>query len=183
MVYGTAGTTYTLTGVAPWTLGPGGSLGEVRPVRVEGAGLIRSGGCESPLPVLTLDQHRRQYHGLYIDSGYPLANVYVNPAPSDGEQLRIYAWTPIASFAHLDEAIDFAPGYVRALRWNLASELIPQAVIMAKIPMVLHAKVEANAAESKGWVKSLHSTPPPEMSAGDIGCGCGSYDISSDSWT
>lgn len=181
MVYGIRGTAYALTGAPPWTLGPAGTLGETRPLRVESAGLIHSGSPETDLPVLTLDGYRAQRCGVYIDGGYPLSNVYVNPSPSGGESLVLYSWAPISQFAHLDERVDFAPGYAKALRWCLAAELIPGALIQAKIPAVLHAKIEQQAADSKGWVKSFHSTPPPVMTT-DLGCGCGSYNIQTDSW-
>ena len=52
---------------------------------------------------------------------------------------------------------------------------------MQKIPSQVYQMVEAKAAETKGAIKSFHSSPPPEMDGTDGGalrCGCsGTYNI------
>ena len=185
MVYAVNGTTYPLVaGTASYTLGPGGTLSPTNPVKVEGAGLMRSGvTCETPVPVLTAAQYRGcSQHGVYIDGAVPVSTLTVRPAPTGDESLVLYTWAPFTAFAHLDEAINFPAGYARALRWNLALELVPYAAIMTKIPNAALALVQAQSDASKGWVKSFHSSPPPEMSMpAGLGCGC-AYDISSDTY-
>src|SRR5262245_32066983 len=179
MIYAVERTVYPLTGSGPWTLGPGGSLDTIRPINVDSAGLIGTVGTETPVNLLTLDRWRARQSGVYVDGAYPASNVSIYPAPQGGEQLVLYTWAPLTRFALLDTAYSFPEGYARALRWNLALELAPYASIMKKIPDILYAHIERQAVESKGWVKSFHSTLPPEMRT-DLGCGC--YDICSDSY-
>jgi hypothetical protein len=184
MIYSIVPSTYALT-APPYTLGPGGTLGTVRPQRIEGAGLLYPGSAiESPLPVLTLNEFRQGRTGVYISSAYPLSTLSILPANTTG-QLVLYGWVPFARFTSLDVPVDFPSGYARALRWNLALELAPMARIAVKIPDPLYQNIQAQAAESKGWVKSFNSSfSTPVMDASDggaLGCGCG-YNVYTDGY-
>lgn len=192
MIYAEERTAYPLVGgTASYTLGfdaaamVTGTLGPTRPHRVEAAALVR-GSSETPIKVLSFDQWRLFASGVYIDGAYPIANVNVNPAPTGGESLVLYAWNQLPQFAHADAVVNLPAGYQKALRWNLALDLAAGASIQAKIANVLYAHIERQAADSKGWVKSFHSTPPPTVDASDggaLGCGCGgSYNIYSDGY-
>jgi hypothetical protein len=177
MIYSIEGTTYLLVaGLSTYTLGPGGTLGNQRPQRIDGAGLFYPNSTvQVPIPVLTLDRYRANQYGVYVDDAFPVANVYLNPAPQSGERLVLYDWVKLTGFADLDAAYDFPPGYAQCLRWNLAVQLAPMARIHAKIPDVLYDRIEAEAIKSKAAVKSFNSSLPPELSADDGGalrCGC-----------
>jgi hypothetical protein len=181
MIYAVARTAYPLTaGQSNYTLGTGGTLGTIRPIKVESAGLIGISGQESQAHILTLDEWRAQKTGVFIDTSFPAANVGIYPAPAGGDQLVLYTWAPLTRFALLDTGYSFPEGYARALRWNLALELAPYASIQKKIPDILYAHVERNAIDSKAAIKSFHSSLPPEMESG-LGHGCG-YDFCSDSY-
>jgi hypothetical protein len=181
MIYSIEPSTYTLSGTPPYTLGPGGTLGAVRPVRLEGAALSGS-GCESAIPVLTLAQYRQGISGVYLDSGYPLSTLSVRPSSTAGE-LVLYGWAPFSRFTSLDVPVEFPSGYARALRWNLALELAPMARIAVKIPDVLYANIQQQAMESKGWVKSFNSASAVPVMGGDPALGCGGgYSICTDSY-
>jgi hypothetical protein len=184
MIYGVTGSPYTLpSGGSTFTMGPGGTLSQTAPVRVESAGLTTPGLPEHPVAVLTLDEYRAQRYGLYFDGQYPLVTMRINPPAKGGEQIVLYCWTPLTSFASPDLAYQFPAGYAQALRWNLACQLIPSAMIQAKIPQVLHQYIEQKAAESKGNIKSFHSSPPAVLDATDggaLGCGCGGYSVYTD---
>jgi hypothetical protein len=185
MVYGIEATTYPVTaGTGSYTLGPGGTLGTTRPVRVEGAGFTTSTCPDSAIAVLSLDEYRRNRAGVYIDSAYPAANVRLNPVPINDAQLTLYTWTIVKQFTSLDTPYDLPPGYAKALRWNLAVEIAPYVSYAKKIPDVLYASIERHAIESKAAIKSFHSSPPPiadTSDAGALGCGC-SYDVYTDSY-
>jgi len=187
MVLGSEGTAYPVqANLGSYTLGPGGTLGGVRPVRVDGAGFTYpqgSVGCtgETPLEVLTLDRYRTHRSGVYVDGSYPLANVALHPVPTVDGMLTLYTWMPLPTFTGLDKSYDLPPGYSRALRFNLALDVAPMARYMAKIPEVLYARIEQAAIESKAAIKSFHSTPPPILRGDEaLGCGYGSYSICSD---
>jgi hypothetical protein len=182
MIYSIEPTDYVLTGLGSYTLGPpDGTLGLVRPQRIEGASVNSSGSTCNMTPVLTLQQYRTHEAGVYVDSAYPKSNVYLHPVPASGSLLTLYAWVPFSQFSTVDSVVDFPPGYARALRWNLALELAPMARIAAKIPDVLYQNVQQMAIESKAWVKSFNSgSATPELHTG-LGCGAG-YDICSDTY-
>jgi len=182
MVYSIEPTDYVLTGLGSYTLGPpDGTLGLVRPQRIEGASVNSSGYACTMTPVLTLQQYRAHAAGVYVDSAYPKANVYLHPVPASGSLLTLYSWVPFSQFSTVDSVVDFPPGYARALRWNLALELAPMARIATKIPDVLYANVQQMAVESKAWVKSFNSTGATPLMSTGLGCG-GGYDICSDTY-
>lgn len=183
MVYAVSGTGYVIPAAGSYfTMGPTGTLSTAAPVKVESAGWLKTGMPEQPIEVLTLDRWRAGQQGIYLDGVYPLTTLHVNPAAMGGETLMLYAWALVTSFVSADLPYDFPPGYSLALRWNLALQLAPSALINAKIPTILYNRIEAQAIESKATIKSFHSEPPPELSIGDdLGCGCGtSYDIYTD---
>ena len=179
MIYGISPTAYTVPPSPPYTLGAGGTLGATVPVRIEAAEVIRN-GVKQDLPILALDCWRAGRSGIWIDSGYPVATLHATPALNAGETLTLYGWQPVTQFKSADQRYDFAPGYAKALRWNLACEMAPGALIQRKIPDALYQSIERYAIESKAWIKSFHSSPPPVMS-GDpaLACGCsgGAWDI------
>lgn len=182
MIYSIEPTDYILTGLGSYTLGPpDGTLGLVRPQRIEGAAVNSTGYACTMTPILTLEEYRRKEYGVYIDSAYPKSNVYLSPIPASGTLLTLYAWVPFSSFATVDSVVDFPSGYARALRWNLALELAPMARIAVKIPDVMYQNIQAQAIESKAWVKSFNSrSAMPEMTS-PFACGT-YYDICSDTY-
>ena len=186
MVYAITGTAYPIPASGgSFTMGPAGTLSATAPVRVESAGWLRVGMPEQPLDILTLDRWRAGQHGIYLDGVHPVTTLRLTPPALGGETLMLYAWAPVTSFVSADLPYDFPPGYSIALRWNLACQLYPSALIMQKIPAQVYQLCEAKAIESKAVIKSFHSAPPPEMSlAGEgLGCTCTStYDVYTDTW-
>jgi hypothetical protein len=178
---------YPLTaGVGSYTLGPGGTLAGERPQRVVSAALVSCGcgcGCSAGCTSLTLLSSYTDCgcgSGVYIDNAYPDVHIRINPAPQQDQGLALQSWQTLAGFADLKTTYGFAPGYALAMRWNLALQLAPLALIMQKIPQNLLQVIEQRAIESKAAVKSFHSSLPPVLET-DLGCG-GGYDICSDSY-
>lgn len=187
MVYTVAGTTYTIPAAGKsFTFGPGGTMGTTAPVRVESAAWETGGMFPQPISILTAQEFVQQRAGLHFDGRYPLQTMWINPPAFGGETLTLYAWEKLTSFADADTTYNLPPGYAQALRWNLACQLYPSAIIQQKIPQSAYQVIEAKAAETKGAIKSFHSSPPPVMDASDggaLGCGCGSsYNIYTDGW-
>ena len=64
--------------------------------------------------------------GIFIDSTFPLQNVYLNPVPNSS-QYQLVLWTEgVLSNLTLDQVISLPPGYKRALTANLTIELAAQ---------------------------------------------------------
>jgi hypothetical protein len=68
--------------------------------------------------------------GIYCDYAMPVATVFVFPRPrftgSPAPQLELYTWVPLQQFADLVTSYALAPGYERAVIYNLAVELAPE---------------------------------------------------------
>ena len=175
---------YPLTaGVGSYTLGPGGTLGGERPQRVRArhsSPAIAGAGARmesvSNLKLMTGWLDCCSGCGIYIDGAYPDANININPPPTEGQSLALQSWGTLSGFADLDTPYGFAPGYALALRWNLAVQLAPYALIMMKIPSNLLQQIEAQAIQAKAAVKSFNSRVPTM----DTGFGGGQYDICQD---
>ena len=76
-------------------------------------------------------------------SFWPIPNAQVNFA--------LYTWTALAQFPDLVSDQDFPPGYLKALRYNLAVDLAPEFGV-AQVPQT----VLMQAVESKGKIKALN---------------------------
>lgn len=177
---------YPLTaGVGSYTLGPGGTLSGDRPQRVMSAALVACDcgcGCaDGDCRQLAL---RSTWHdcspkcGIAIDNACPDVHVRIHPAPSEGQSLALQSWATLSGFADLDTQYGFPPGYALALRWGLAVQLSPAALIMMKIPNNLLQVIEQRAIDAKAAVKSFNSSPPPELETSSGG----HYDFCSDSY-
>lgn len=129
--------------VIPWPAGtsqlrwgPGGDIVTPRPLRLQPYATYRYGDEDMPLEVLTRQEQYTQIalkgmqssllQALYYEPTMPLGTLYGWPAPTEGWSLTLYPWQPFGRFPHLDDEIQFPPGYERALRLNLGIECAPQ---------------------------------------------------------
>ena len=153
-----------------YTLGPGGTLNmSVRPARVERYGIVNLNNSaqplELPLDMLTVDQWAAipvKLIGstlptkIYDDGAFPLRNISFWPYPLTAVKLRVYYWSPLAGAATLQTVLAQPPGYVEALKYNLAMRLAPE---WGTSPS---PDVQRLAMETKGKIKSLN-TPWKDM--------------------
>jgi hypothetical protein len=63
---------------------------------------------------------------LWPEMQYPLVKLWLNPIPVNADSLILYAWQQLGAFASVNATFDMPPGYMRALRYNLARELAPE---------------------------------------------------------
>lgn len=173
---------WPLTGAASYTIGPTGMfVTPVPPQRITHAAYRHAGQtCVNPIALLSAADYRAGRCGLYYQRDLPNGTIYLSHAPSTAAELVLDTWRTLTGFQYLSEQHSVPAGYALALRWNLAVELMPQALIIQKIPSALLANVQDRAIQSKAAVKSFNSSPPPVMD-GSAGLGCGGhYDICSD---
>jgi hypothetical protein len=134
-VYGTRRATYVLTpSLSPHTIGAGSAFASTRPVRIDGAGVIRAGETvELPLKVLT----DSEYAGigdktltsdtpqrLWVEWTHPTANLWLWPVPTTAATLVLYTWSQLTQLAAADR-VDLPPGYENALAHALALQWAP----------------------------------------------------------
>lgn len=144
-----------------YTIGSGGDFNTNRPVRIDGA-YIQEGGYSYGMFQLNPDEYAaiqaktaasdwptHFYYAPDMQSGH----VWVYPVPSAAYEIHLLTWTPMQSFATKDETAYLAPGWQRALAYNLAIEISPE---FEKQPSPLVMKI---ASEAKAWVKRVNQTP------------------------
>lgn len=90
---------------------------------------------------------------LYYDTGFPASTIRLWGKPNMATSLYIDSTKPFAGFATLASAVSFPPGYARALRYNLAVELMPEY-------QVNNVRVDKMALESKNGIKRTNIVSP-----------------------
>ncbi len=145
-----------------YTMGSGGNFNTARPLSVERAAisvLSSNPANEIPLELLNLDQWANINVKtvtssiplkLYIDGANPLTNLNLWPIPTVANNIVLYSWKPLSSIATLQTAIVIPPGYLKALRFNLAMTLA------AEFGRQVDPIVAAGAAESKASIKRMN---------------------------
>jgi hypothetical protein len=126
-------------GVQSYVIGDDGA----RPAaKLDGAGRMFNGDdkTEQPIDVLADDPRNTGRYGVYMDGGFPTANLYVHPIPADGQQLVLYLRRRLDQFGDLDTGYVLPDGYAAALASGLAERLMPSAL--------LHLKLSAPAADA-----------------------------------
>jgi hypothetical protein len=148
-----------------YTWGIGGDFNSERPQQVENA-LIQPPNnnpvLEIPMEILNKDQYavtalknlQSSFPlSVYNDGNYPYSNISVWPVPAAACIIVFYSWKPLGQLSTLQTAIEFPPGYLRALRYNLAVELAPE------FGRPLPPEVADIAAQSKAAIKRMNTEP------------------------
>lgn len=115
-----------------YTMGPSGDLNTTRPTRIDDSCFIRFASIDfgltlidqqawNAIPAKTVQSNVPQY--LFPDMQYPLVylNFYEYPTTS-GAVAHIMSWKQLQAVTTLTEALTLAPGYNRAITYNLALE-------------------------------------------------------------
>jgi hypothetical protein len=150
-----------------YTYGVGGDFDALRPARIDRVSIISLTNpampLELPIDYLTgLDW--QQYpvkniqttlpQAVYDDQAFPFRNLSFWPIPTIAVNTRIYNWVALDSYAGLTADNTYPPGYIEALRYNLALRL------MAEFPggfdPVMSQTTAALAVESLARVKSMN---------------------------
>lgn len=90
---------------------------------------------------------------LFVNYTYPYATLYFWPIPTVANYVQFWSWKPIANFSALGTTVAMPPGYVKAIKYNLALDLAP---FYGKTP---NALVIAQAVDSKADVKRMNTKP------------------------
>lgn len=128
---------FTLTvGDGRYSIGTGGDFNTSRPEFIESLMIELQSGTPQELPVsmLSIDEWNRISdkettgsipRSAWLEGTHPLEYVNLWPVPSVANKLVIYSRKAISTFT-LSEAISMPPGYVEALKLNLALRLAPE---------------------------------------------------------
>lgn len=176
---------HVLTGSqATYTIGPGGDINTTRPTKFEDA-FVRGANVDYSIDLISQVQYDAIAYKptvgiprkLFYDAAYPLGTIYLYPVPiSSAYTLYLNSYGEIESFANIADAFSLAPGYARAIIFNLAVELAPD---FNKVPS---AEVVRMAKQSMRYIKRLN-TPDTRMFVDrSMMRNGGLYDITSDQY-
>lgn len=149
-----------------YTVGSGGDFNIPRPPRIDRVGVISLTNAAQPLelpvemvtdvgweaiPVKNISSSLPLK--VWNDLGFPLMTLSFWPIPSVQVNFALYTWTALTQFPDLVTDEEFPPGYLKALRYNLALDLAPE--FGREVPQV----VAAQAIASKAAIKALNIVP------------------------
>lgn len=154
-------------GTQTYTLGTGGTLNFARPSRIERMSIVNLNNPAQPLelPLEMLSDQEWQSvpvkiinsalpTKVYDDGAFPFRNLSFWPIPTVLVNTRIYGWSALTQFPDLFTDETFPPGYLKALRYNLAVDLAPE------YGVPLRPEVAAQAISSKAVIKSINAPMP-----------------------
>lgn len=169
-----------VAGTQSYTLGTGGVFNMARPARIEYVSYIYNANPAFPLETRIKMYSDEEWaaipiknvqnvlpEGVYDDGGFPLRTLSYWPVPNDSSvQTLIGSWTALNQFTDLTTDITFPPGYIDAIKYELAIR------IAAEWPGKLDAAIPVLAAKAISRIKSLNASPvkttiDPLFSTGD----------------
>jgi hypothetical protein len=170
MIYYQTEIIQNIAGAVQWTIGlNGGQINVPRPIRIN-SGFVRiinalAGTLDYPVRIINLEQYEpiglKSLPGAwarvcYYQPTYPIGNLYFWPLAPVGE-IHLFADTLLTLFGTVNDTVLLPQGYNMAIRWNLASLLMPS--YGRNDPAIIN-KVEKFAAASKNWIKRTNRLPP-----------------------
>lgn len=184
-IYVTTQNTKTLTtGTASYTIGSGADIDATRPTRIAGA-FIRDDGYDYEIDQISEDEYRRivskttsgRPQKLWYKPSYANGYLYLYPTPDAAYALHIDCITPFTAFSGITSSVSFPPGYVEALKYNLAIRLAPDHGISAPGEVVALA---AAAMRNLKDLNMVYGLTPAQLEI--PGVALGQYNIFTDEY-
>jgi len=142
-------------GKSGYTIGPGGDIDDIRPVRLHAARLTLN-DVDYEMDVITVDGYNdipaKQTEStlpglLYYMPSFPLGTIKISQVPSQDVALTLTVWTPLEEYSSFVADLNLPPGYRRMMEYCLADELaseygkvMPPDALMKKAEAVAQVK-------------------------------------------
>jgi hypothetical protein len=137
-IYSTQDQVFNWTpGLPMQTLGPTGDFVGNRPVLLDDSTYFRDPGTNVSFGIKLINQ--QQYNGiavktvtstypqvLWVNTTFPNIEIFIYPVPTRVLEWHFVSFTELEQPAALTTPLAFPPGYLRAFRYNLASEIAPE---------------------------------------------------------
>lgn len=132
------------------TIGTGGDLNTVRPIKITGF-QTRKDDIDYTLAHVSFDTYQMIFRKdiasdfpdiYHYNKTFPLGTIFIYPVPSSNISVRITSYKALANLT-LDDTISLPEGYEEAIMYNLAPKLAPK---YGRSPT---AEVSRNAANTK----------------------------------
>ena len=176
-VYGSPTENWTLTpGKSVYTWGVGGDFTSERPVFINDV-YCTVNGISTPVRVITQAEYDRISMKaisqsiiekvLYVNS-FPLGQLTIFPAPTDAVTLTFDIGRQFTGNLTLQTKLSLPPGYIRAIRYNLAVELWPEYTnsttdITSVKDIARHALGEIKSVNNEVSASTFESIPGVEL--------------------
>jgi len=152
-----------------YTFGTGGD-NSTRPVRITKTWVRDSNNNDYPVQMISNDRYSEiiqktlqtsypQY--VYYREEYPLTVANLYPVPDTAFTLYLETWATIGSIATGSTSVDLPPGYISAIKYNLAVQISAEYKIRETFPLV-----QQLAARKLAWIKRVNSNDRPKMNTG-----------------
>ena len=125
------------SGILSRTLGPSGNFIGSRPVLLEDSTYFRDPGTGVSYGIKFINQ--QQYNGIavktvtstfpqviFVNMTFPDIEMYIYPRPTRDLEWHFISVEELTQPATLATQLHFPPGYLRAFRYNLATEMSPE---------------------------------------------------------
>lgn len=125
------------SGILSRTLGPSGNFVGSRPVLLEDSTYFRDPGTGVSYGIKFINQ--QQYNGIavktvtstfpqviFVNMTFPDIEMYIYPRPTRDLEWHFISVEELTQPATLATQLHFPPGYLRAFRYNLATEMSPE---------------------------------------------------------
>lgn len=131
-IYNNTRETFTLTGVASYTIGTGGTFNTSSPISIT-AMYVTIGSTDYPVLPMTAEEYAAiPFKALvgtpekyYYENNNPLGRIFLYPAGVSGYVLNLWSAKALTSFAALTTDYTLPEGVENMLVWNLAIRLAP----------------------------------------------------------
>lgn len=152
------------SGTASYSIGSAGDIDTERPIKIQSA-FTRQSNLDVPLRI----RGQAEYNAiaqksdtgipsiLYYNPGWTTGTIYLAPTPGAGLTLYLYSLKAFAAkgggdlVTTITSTVSFPPGYIRAIKYNLAIELAPE------YGKSVSPEVALGASESKGSIKRINA--------------------------
>jgi hypothetical protein len=163
--------TYALNGAASYTIGTGGAFNATRPLAIRSVSTILTNGVEIPAKLVSAEEWAAipdktrtglAIESVFYDGGYATARgtLYVTPKPAAGN-ICFIAYTPVAQFASVNDAVAWAAGYERPFIYCLAADLAP-AYGLEISPSLAGLVTQSKNVIASLTAETLRTQPPPQ---------------------
>ncbi len=148
-----SGSVILQNGVGSYNLNP-------RPVLIRAASMVTAQNLRFPIDlvsaadfagILERNQAAQIVRKAHCDYAFPASTLAISPVPSAGGSIEYWYWAALTAFLTQQDQISFPPGYLQALRYNLAVQIAPE------FGMQADPAVAAIAGQSKAALRSLNA--------------------------
>jgi hypothetical protein len=173
---------FTLTpGTGAYSIGDGATFDTTRPQLILGAKMKKAGeSYEFPVEIYNSEQwleitQRALQTGLpyylYYKPSYPNGTINLWPVPDAANMLILSSLKPLETISAASTTLSYPPGYKKALKYALASEL------EIEFGRPINPKIEDVATKTKAAIQRVN-TEPAYMQSDAFGLNeCTYYDI------